>query len=375
MNITIRNRALTGGALVAGLLLMAAPPAPAQQTVEGPRWQAWIGCWEPTADAAAPNDAPDVDRKLCVLPTPDLDAAEMVSIASGGIESRSIVRADGEQHPAEREGCTGWESASWSASGTRLYLRSQFTCEGGLDRTSSGVMAFAPHQEWIDVQAVSAGGNSGVQVVRYRPTSSTADLPADIRVSLENRALTADAARMAAAARIGPDDVIEASRNLDGAALEAWLLERDQSFTVDARTLTRLADAGVPTRVIDLLVALAYPEVFAVDDNTSPEAPARVGGPRGPVWDPWWGPGYGYYPYGRRYWGWYGGYPGVVIVRRPDVSRSNGGKAVKGEGYRRGDRGGTAAQPTSRPSSEGSSARSGGSGRSSGGTRTAKPKD
>ncbi|HEX6925561.1 MAG TPA: hypothetical protein VF167_09025 [Longimicrobiaceae bacterium] len=374
MNITIRNRALTGGALVAGLLLMAAAPAPAQQTAEGPRWQAWIGCWEPTADAAAPSDAPDVDRKLCVVPTAQSDAAEMVSIADGEVESRSTVRADGEQHRAEREGCTGWESASWSANGTRLYLRSQFNCEGGLERISSGVMAFAPDQEWIDVQAVSVGGNSGVQVVRYRPASNTADLPAEIRASLENRTLAADAARMAAAARIGPDDVIEASRNLDATALEAWLVERDQSFTVDARTLTRLADAGVPTRVIDLLVALAYPEVFAVD-NSARQVPPRVGGPRGPVWDPWWGPGYGYYPYGRRYWGWYGGYPGVIIVRQPDGSRSNGGKAVKGEGYRRGDRGGAATQPTSRPSSEGSSARSGGSGGSSRGTRTAKPKD
>src|SRR5690606_425634 len=122
------------------------------------------------------------------------------------------------------------------------------------------------------------------------------------------RSLASETARMAAAARIGPEPVIEASAQVDPLAVEAWLLERDHSITVDARTLTRLADAGVSTGVIDLLVAQSYPEMFAVDSTSRDET---IRG-RPPVWDPWGYPGYGYYPYGWRSGRWYGGYPSVI---------------------------------------------------------------
>lgn len=355
--------------LVAAALAATAAPGAAQEA--GPRWQAWLGCWESSALASAPVDAAAGARMLCVVPTAEADAVEVVSVSGGGIASRSLIRADGAQHATEREGCTGWESAAWSADGTRLYLRSEFDCAGGVERRSSGMMAFSPAGDWIDVQAVTAGGNSGVESVRYRPVAGTAEIPADLTASIASRSLASDAARMAASARIDVADVIEASRELDALAVEAWLLERELSFTVDARTLTQLADAGVSTRVIDLLVAQSYPEIFAVD-NTSRDDMQRG---RPPVWDPWGYPGYGYYPYGSRGGRWYGGYPSVIVVRRPDNSSGNGGKAVKGGGYRQGGGDGSA-EPTSRPSSGGDAARSGG--RSSGGSstgRTAKPKD
>jgi len=70
------------------------------------------------------------------------------------------------------------------------------------------------------------------------------------------------AARMGAAALPGIADVIEASRELDPAVVEAWLLQRMPRFAVDARELRRLAGARVPGSVIDLVVALSRPEMF-----------------------------------------------------------------------------------------------------------------
>jgi hypothetical protein len=371
MTTGIRRRGWTVLAGAAAALLTA-PSVATAQADGGPRWQAWLGCWETSALASAPTDAPAGASMLCVVPTADESAVEVVSVEAGSIGSRSTIRADGAQHSAQREGCSGWESAEWSADGTRLYLRSEYTCEGGVERKSSGMMAFAPGGDWIDVQAVTAGGNGGVQAVRYRPVSDDSAIPADLASSIASRSLASSAARLAAAARIDATDVIEASRGADPLAVEAWLLERDQSFTVDARTLTQLADAGVSTRVIDLLVALSYPEMFAVDNASGDEA-VRRGPP--PVWDPWGRPGYGgYYPYGGRRGRWYGGYPSVIVVRSPDNSSGNGGKAVKGGGYRRGD--GGSAEPTSRPSSGGDAARSGGGGSGGSSTgRTARPKD
>src|SRR5690606_4293617 len=112
-------------------LLLAASPAAAQQATEGPRWQAWYGCWQTSADAAAPADAATSGDVLCVVPSETANGAEFVSVADGVAASRTLVRADGERQTADREGCTGWESAEWGPGGTRLYLQSEFRCEGG----------------------------------------------------------------------------------------------------------------------------------------------------------------------------------------------------------------------------------------------------
>jgi hypothetical protein len=334
-------------------------------------WQAWVGCWETAADAAAPLDAAGAGM-VCVVPTADPSAVEIVSVEGGTIASRSEIRADDSQHPVTRDGCTGWESAAWSPATARVYLRSEYSCEGGIERKSTGMMAFAPGGDWIDVRAVSAGNNSGVHVVRYRPIENLDRVPAELAAGIAERSLATSTARVAATGRVTPEDVIEVSTRVDPLVTEAWLVERDQAFSVDAATLTRLADAGVPTRVIDVVVALAYPEVFALDDAAREGAGRR---PLPPVWDPWGFPGYGgYYPYYGRG-GWYGGYPTVIVVRRPDGAGSSGGKAVKGRGYSRGNSDGGSSQPTARPSSGGDASRSGGGGSGSSTGRKAKPRD
>lgn len=381
-----------GWMMVAGAaaaLLVSSTPATAQQSADGPRWQAWLGCWVAAGEATGAAEAQPRDGLLCVIPAEGDEAVEVVTVAAGEVESRFTIRADGAQYPAEREGCTGWESAVWSQDGSRVFLSSQFDCNG-LQRSTSGVMGFSPTGNWLDVQAVAAGGNSGVQVAQYRPAASNAQVPANIRAAIADRTMATSAARVAAAARIDEADVIEAARLLDDMALEAWLMERDQAIRVDAAVLTRLDDANVPSRVIDLLVALDYPEVFAVD-NTPREPSTRY--LSSPMWDPWYGSyyggyypyGYGYYGYGRRYGGWYGGYPSTIIIRRPDAgepdNNNRGGRVVRGEGYRRGGSDAGSAQPTQRPSSGGSpSVSSGSSGGSSGGStstpaRTARPKN
>lgn len=383
MRLMEQRAGIFGAALAAAAVLLAAPGASAQQGADGPRWQAWYGCWQSDAEASRATDAQGSDEVLCVIPGASADAAEFVSIADGAVQARVAVRADGLQHDAAREGCSGWERAEWAAGGTRLYLESDFRCDGGIDRRSSGLMAFTGGGDWLDVQTVASGANSGVNVIRYRPAPASATVPADIASAMGDRAMVSSAARMAAVDRVGPAEVIDASQRMDDRAVEAWLVERGQSFTVDGASLTRMADGGVSDRVIDLLVALSYPEVFALDDGADTRAAPGV--VRGPVWDPWYGPRYrGYYPYGGRYGGYYGGgyyggYPGVVVVRQPRGSGGNGGQAVRGEGYRRGNSGGERAQPATRPSSGGDAARapSGGSGgsSSSGATRTARPKN
>ncbi|HEX6600089.1 MAG TPA: hypothetical protein VF034_12265, partial [Gemmatimonadaceae bacterium] len=223
-------------------------------------------------------------------------------------------------------------------------------------------------------------------------------------------------ARVAVGANVGTAAVIEASKKATPAVVEAWLLERGQRFALDAKTLMQLADAGVPARVTDAMVAVSNPQQFAV----AHEAPAtqynrpddEVTGRRIPVflapppYDPFsWGYspyGYGYgYPYGYGYNGYgyggygYGGYYGypyygrVIVV--PVGNVPSGGRMVRGQGYQPGvgaSSTGRTAKPRNQPSPTdsrawGSSNSSGSSsaGSSSSGssqpatpTRTAKPR-
>jgi len=198
--------------------------------------------------------------------------------------------------------------------------------------------------------------------------------------------------------------------------VEAWLLERGQRFALDAKTLMQLADAGVPARVTDAMVAVSNPQQFAV----AHEAPAtqynrpddEVTGRRIPVflapppYDPYgWGyspygygypySGYGYNGYGYGYGGYYG-YPyfgGAPVIVAPggNVPGGGGGRMVKGQGYQPGvgaSSTGRTARPRNQPTpsdtrSSGSSTSSGASssGSTSSGssqpastTRTAKPR-
>src|SRR5438128_1754373 len=367
-------KAQTQSVLLAGaLLLTGAAAVRAQDAQPDPRWQPWLGCWEPedaTSDAAA-----GAAQLVCVIPAAGTSAVAVLTVADGRIVAREHVEATGVRVPNTRNGCTGWESAEWSprGGGQRVYLRSEYDCPDGLRRSSSGLMAISPTGEWLDVQGAGiAGEPMGVRVRGYRDagTPAQAGLPEEIASAPRSGVRTVAAARAAAGAPLTLSDVVEATRRLDAAVVEAWLAVRGQGFAIDAKGLVTLADAAVPTRVIDLVVALSYPRVFAVNpvsrqadflrhlsDSTGYAYTTPYGyspfewdylpysydgfydgyGPYG--WNP-------YAPYG------YGGYSGgtpVIIVVRSDATPRPHGRLVNGRGYSEGTDAGTASQPAPAP--------------------------
>jgi hypothetical protein len=232
-------------------------------------------------------------------------------------------------------------------------------------------------------------------------------LPGEITDALEDRNVAASAARLAAGRGLGIDEVVEASRKLDAPVVEAWLVENGRGYPLGASDLVRLADAGVPGSVTDVLIALSYPRSFAINRHSRQgelrpaerRDPALEDYPRHPrgysVWDPFgYSPfGYGYpgYGYGTGYGyrGGYGWYPGdrfIVITSGPPAEApESGGQVVKGRGYRRGrsaSSGSSDSQPSSTsdrrsssPASEPSSSAGSSGSSGSGSGRTAKPRD
>ncbi len=219
----------------------------------------------------------------------------------------------------------------------------------------------------------------------YRPAAGDDSLHLGISATI--------AARAAAAAPLGIDDVVEASRKVQADVLQAWLVERAQPFTLDAKRLIALADAGVPSSVIDLMVALSYPNAFAINPAARQgerRTLAANSSYRGPVsvmleqplcstsyfmdpyaWDHCLGRSYGY----RHGNGWYpGGYPIAIVFTGSPTPRPHG-RMVNGQGYTVGSSGTGQAQPSSDGSSGGSTSGST-SGSSSGSSegRTAQPR-
>lgn len=423
------RRPFRSAALATAVLAAAVLAAPAAAAPADPHWLPWLGCWSAVPESGPQGvRAPDANHLVCIRPADD--GVVLRTVGKGKTLSEERIVADGKRRPVSRSGCAGWEAATWSHDGRRLFLHSELTCEGGQRRTSSGVMAMLPADGWMDAQAVDvgAGVDRAVRVRHYRAAESSALEAAGLEpAAAPTYSLAAETARRAAAARLFPDDVAEATRQVAPEVVEALLMERGEGFDeLDAGTLVRLADAGVPGNVTDLMVALSNPDRFQIDrasgqigdkpDESNGDEPdlgrdrRRPRGGYGPYggyggygygscgrygYDPYgyYDCGYNYYsPYGfgSPYGWWYGGSPVIVVER----GKSAGGKAVKGRGYARnrngesGD-GDSTASPRVSPSSGGSSgsitrssgssgsgaASSGSSSGSSGGAvRHAKPK-
>lgn len=371
--------------LVAAALVLAVTAVPARGqdagALEDGRWLPYLGCWVDVTDLEGPM--------TCVVP--DGGGVAMLTVQGSEVTSRRSMVADGRERPAEVAGCTGSESADFSADGHRLYTRSSLTC-GAADRATRGLMAVVGANQWIEVRTV--GGEDGVAwVKRYRLAPQTRIETAGLGERLAGASPEAvEIARAAASRRIAVEDIIEANGRAGPVAVQAWVAEHGQPLRIDADRLVQLADAGVPPAVIDVVVAVSFPDRFSVaraGDYGQAGDYGRAGdyGHGYGAWGAWgaWSPFRPFYydPYYYRYgryssyydYGWYGpGYRPTVVVVSPSVPQARpGGRLVKGQGYTRGTSGGTAARPSIRPTGpSGAQVGSGGSSSSSGSKGKAK---
>jgi hypothetical protein len=315
----------------------------------GNHWELWAGCWsltEETTDGSsstiarllglpAPRTKGPGDAHVCVTTDGPSAATFATTMADRPVLTETIV-ADGVQHALAEAGCTGWQRAEWSTLGPRLFASAEMTCGNQPPRTVSGLAMMVAGPTWIDIQMIDSGGQKNIRVRRYHKVSDATGT----RRTAPTRGLPP---------RLTFAEVKEAAAKVSPEALQAALLELKGGFDLNSKRLVELADAGVPRGVIDLMVALSYPDRFIVDRPT----PSSGGG--GGSWgfdtfDQSW-PFYSnpflftsyFAPFGYRYWGAYDNYyfngPGFVIIN-PDgggtaVEPSGNGRVVDGLGYTR----------------------------------------
>jgi hypothetical protein len=291
-------------------------------------------------------------------------------------------------------------------------LRSEFRC-GTTTVQGSSVFGISSEGEWIEVRGTVVGGNSTVRVVRYRPTGRALERLASGTDSMPYAIVQEPALaryhRQAAGEQVGPAAVLDVVRHVETPVAEAWLNELRQGFALNANELVQLADAGMPPHVIDLMVALTYPQRFAVqraEFDRSGAGGGAGGGMTGMMNRPYSGMtgypydrycGYGYqatmygyydimcntgyngygmspyYGYGRGYgydvyYGgyYYGGSPLVIVTGTSNAASH--GRAVNGAGYTRGGDGSSSAGTAQRTGSSGSASSSSGSSSGSSGS-------
>jgi len=335
--------------LVAAFALLAVP---ARAQTNDLRWEPWLGCWNLAVDNLRPREAPeeaagraarrpattvDAGPRVCVSRTPDGARFETTVGPQTAID-QTIV-ADAAAHPVNDGECSGTQRSAWSKNGLRLYSSAEIRCKGddGL-RAVSGLSLIAPDGDWLDIQAVTISGRETVRVKRY---NRAADSPRAARPDV-------------AASRLTLDEVKDAASRVSPGALEAALIETVAGFDLSSKKVIELASAGVPEQVIDLVVALSYPDKFVIQRvaQVSPSGQttfARDPFMIGPFATPffydgyYYGSPYFYEPFGYRGYSFFGYGPSFVVEGvegggsggRPSGSASGTGRVVNGMGYTR----------------------------------------
>jgi hypothetical protein len=326
MSIRTRARRAAAAAIVC-LFSIAALAAPAlgqtvaREVLEDQDTLAWLGCWDVMGDPEDDSQEPTKERQLiCVAPGDAPKALDLTVFVDGEAVATETIATDGSRQPVGKGGCDGWIRSVLSGDRRRLYLQSEATCSDGKPRHLSGASMMVSADIWVDIHVLRIDGEREITIQHYRPVDAdVARLPGALPTAVHS-------ARLAAAARLTAADVIEALQVVDPAVVEAMLLESDASFGMNSDLLLRLDDAGVPDEIIDLMVALSFPEHFTVEGNTVEVS--TVARQPAVYYESYWSPWYPYYGYGYGYYGhhWYppgGGHPG----------KDHGGKVISGRGY------------------------------------------
>jgi uncharacterized membrane protein YgcG len=322
---------MTAASVSRAILLAVVVLGSARDTsAQGDRWSPWLGCWDrisqETLESLTPaGAAAEIDTitrsapRVCVASRTDGGVTITTSVGDQAPVEQVLV-PDGVARPVSQNGCQGTERTEWSSSGRRLYSIAEITCGDGQVRTVSGLALLTNTDEWLDIRSFQVDEWPTTRVTRYGRAEKSIDRP----LSSANSPLTVN-------------EIKEASSKVTSSVLEAAIAETNPRLPVNGKTLVDLADASVPPQVIDVIVALAYPEKFLVErvDRT---APADV---YYSADDVFYYPAYYYSPF---VYGYIGSYPpliygpgggGVIRPIRPDDLASGRARAINTQGYTR----------------------------------------
>lgn len=229
-----------------------------------PRFQPWLGCWR-SAMPVTPEQG-TVPTRACVLPSLSVPGSVDITLyATDSLLSRIAIPRPGTTRERTLDECRGSETSEWIAKESQLMMRAILTCARGTPRTETALMTITPAGEWMQFQHMDAGTNSAISVARFRFDAEGTDRDARMLGDI----VSTPTLRLAAGGRVSPEQVLDVAKHVPVGLAEAWLTELHQPFALDGKQLVQLADAGMPERVLDMMVALSNPRAFAVGGRSA----------------------------------------------------------------------------------------------------------
>ncbi len=327
-----------------------------------PRWLPWIGSWRLVSNKVNTKESFSKEEYLLTIsPGSNRNSVIMKGIRGDKVLLQEEIIADGLRHPLKEEKCTGYYSYSWSETGKRLLLNTESDCPGDPPRRISGMSIFDEGGEWLDIQLLQSGEEKAVSIRKYRSVDS--DSVTSPRFNPTRNSIL----RIAAGKNFSISEIIELSSKVKPEVLEAALLAIRKPFPINSKQLIRLSDAGVNSRIVDLMVALSFPDKFTVKQETI--SLAQAAGPRSNYpffrmpyhyyyYDypflPWHWASWTYMSYGYSYLGWYtdGYYYPLWSYYQPIYEGGGGGggarhngNLINGQGYKRTNSGSSGSSP------------------------------
>ena len=242
-----------------------------------PRWRPWLGCWQLWEEQLDPSAVVDNNEtatllgrtSVCMSPSHSGDGITLTATAGERVLVERVLIADGSPRDVRDTDCTGWEERAWSFDGRRLFTHAELQCGNTETRRVNGVSFLSSPSAWVDIQVIEIETRQYIEVRRYYPAPATEREKREKRLGT-NTDLGVGLAEIRRARRdvsrpIVLRDVIEASKKTNRRVVETLLVETEPRLALDADALIKLDDVGISGGVIDLLVALSYPERFVVE--------------------------------------------------------------------------------------------------------------
>ena len=250
------------------------------------RWLPWLGSWRLVPDPATTRqEKQGGDYVVSVRPGENRDSVAMKALQGKTVFFDDAITANGSARAFGEKECSGWYRYSWSKTGKRLLFEGKSSCPGEQPQEISGLWIINEYGEWLDIQFLQRQDDRIITLRRYSPITE------DSRDFAKYPASGIRSSRVSAGTAISMNEVVELSHEVAPEILEAALVEYHEPFPINSKTLVYLSDAGVSPQVVDLMVALSFPEKFTVERHTVSITPTKDSGKSGGGGDSY----YGYY--------------------------------------------------------------------------------
>jgi hypothetical protein len=236
MTARILKAVLLTAVVACSLAAQGAPGAPASVT----RWNPYLGCWSTSSRG-------EVGPMVCVVPTTSVDRVEFMTVDGDTVFARTMVDASGTPQPMLRGDCAGWESATWSHDGQRLFMHADYACAKGRTLRSDAILSMTRSDAFTHLERRTNSDTAEVRAMHFIVQLDTTVFPAEVRQRLTSyRPLAVSDSELVTVPPVAASDVLEAATMLDPKVVQAWLADRGDSTdlsTTDLRVL-RVASEG-----------------------------------------------------------------------------------------------------------------------------------